>query len=125
LDVQIQAASVNTGSDLKNNTLKGKDFFDVDQDPLITFHSTQVVQTGPETFDVPGTFTIRGVSKPETLHLTRLGQRDRIGRDYRDHGLRSEGLWDDPQHSLPAHRRPGRGACQPQSHAREWASCRL
>ena len=74
LDVQIQAASVNTGSDLKNNTLKGKDFFDVDQDPSITFHSTQVVQTGPETFDVPGTFTIRGVSKPETLHLTVSGK---------------------------------------------------
>ena len=74
LDVQSQAASVNTGSDLKNNTLKGKDFFNVDQDPLITFHSTQVVQTGPETFDVPGTFTIRGVAKPETLHLTVSGK---------------------------------------------------
>jgi len=74
LDVQIQAASVNTGSDLKNDTLKGKDFFNVDADPLITFHSTQVVQTGPETFDVPGTFTIRGVSKPETLHLTVSGK---------------------------------------------------
>jgi polyisoprenoid-binding protein YceI len=74
LDVQIQSASVNTGSDLKNDTLKGKDFFNVDQDPLITFHSTQVMQTGPETFDVPGTFTIRGVSKPETLHLTVSGK---------------------------------------------------
>jgi len=74
LDVQIQAASVNTGSDLKNNTLKGKDFFNVAEDPVITFHSTQVVQTGPETFDVPGTFTIRGVAKPETLHLTLSGK---------------------------------------------------
>ena len=74
LDVQIQAASVHTGSDLKNDTLKGKDFFNVDADPLITFHSTQIMQTGPETFDVPGTFTIRGVSKPETLHLTVSGK---------------------------------------------------
>jgi polyisoprenoid-binding protein YceI len=31
------------------------------------------VQTGPTTFDVPGTFTIRGVSKPETLKLTVSG----------------------------------------------------
>ncbi len=30
LDVQIQAASVNTGSGLKNNTLKSEDFFNVD-----------------------------------------------------------------------------------------------
>src|SRR5262245_29994808 len=74
LDVQIQAASVNTGSGLKNDTLKSKDFFNVDADPLITFHSTQSVQTGPETFDIQGTFTIRGVSKPETLHLTLAGK---------------------------------------------------
>ena len=74
LDVKIQAASVNTGSGLKDGTLKSKDFFNVDEDPLITFHSTAMVQTGPETFDVPGTFTIRGVSKPETLHLTVSGK---------------------------------------------------
>ena len=72
--MKIQAASVNTGSGLKDGTLKSKDFFNVEEDPMITFLSTQVVQTGPETFDVPGTFTIRGVSKPETLPLTISGQ---------------------------------------------------
>src|SRR5262245_31963809 len=56
LDVKIQAASVNTGSGLKDGTLKGKDFFNVEEDQMITFHSTQIVQTGPETFDVQGTF---------------------------------------------------------------------
>ena len=55
---------MNTGSGLKDSTLKSDDFFNVEQDPLITFHSTSMVQTGPETFDVQGTFTIRGVSKP-------------------------------------------------------------
>jgi polyisoprenoid-binding protein YceI len=70
LNVQIQAASVNTGSGMKDGKLKSKDFFDVEKDPLITFQSTKVVQTGPTSFDVPGTFTIRGVSKPETLTLT-------------------------------------------------------
>ncbi len=73
LDIKIQAASVNTGSEMKNNKLKGKDFFDAEHDPLITYKSTKVVQTGPNTFDVPGTFTIRGVSKPETLTLTVSG----------------------------------------------------
>ena len=48
LDVKLQAASVNTGSGLKDGTLKSKDFFNVDEDPLITFHSTTIVQTGPE-----------------------------------------------------------------------------
>jgi polyisoprenoid-binding protein YceI len=73
LDIKIQAASVNTGSGMKNDKLKGKDFFDADNNPLITFKSTKVVQTGPNTFDIPGTFTIRGVSKPETLALTVSG----------------------------------------------------
>jgi polyisoprenoid-binding protein YceI len=59
---------------LKNDKLKDKDFFDVKNDPYITFHSDKAVQTGPGTFDVPGTFTIRGVSKPETLVLTISGE---------------------------------------------------
>jgi polyisoprenoid-binding protein YceI len=74
LDVKIQAASVNTGSGMKDDKLRGKDFFDVKQNPLITFHSSKIVQTGPTTFDVPGTFTIRGVSKPETLTLVVSGK---------------------------------------------------
>ena len=74
LDIEIQAASVNTGSGMKDGKLKGKDFFDSEHNPLITFKSTKVVQTGPNTFDIPGTFTIRGVSKPETLTLNVTGQ---------------------------------------------------
>ena len=33
LDIKIQAASVNTGSGMKNDKLKGKDFFDAEHDP--------------------------------------------------------------------------------------------
>jgi polyisoprenoid-binding protein YceI len=74
LDIKIQADTVNTGSGMKDDKLKSKDFFDVKQDPYITFHSTKVVQTGPTAFDVQGTFTIRGISKPETLNLTISGK---------------------------------------------------
>ncbi len=74
LNIQVQAASVDTGSGMKNGKLKSKDFFDVDQNPLITFKSDHCVQTGPNTFDVPGIFTIRGASKPQTLQLTLTGK---------------------------------------------------
>jgi polyisoprenoid-binding protein YceI len=74
LDIKIQADSVNTGSKMKDGKIKGKDFFNVEQDPFITFHSDKIVQTGPTTFDVPGIFTIRGVSKPETLAFTLTGK---------------------------------------------------
>jgi polyisoprenoid-binding protein YceI len=70
LDVKIQADSVNSGSGVKDGKLKSKDFFDVKENPYITFKSTKVVVTSPTAADVQGVFTIRGVSKPETLKLT-------------------------------------------------------
>jgi polyisoprenoid-binding protein YceI len=73
LDIKIQADSVSTGSGMKDGKLKSKDFFDVKQDPMITFLSKKIVQTGPESFEVDGDFTIRGVSKPEKLLLTVSG----------------------------------------------------
>jgi polyisoprenoid-binding protein YceI len=73
LTVNIQADSVNTGSGMKDGKLKSKDFFDVQDDPTITYVSNKIVQTGPTTFDVNGIFTIRGVSNPETLTLTVSG----------------------------------------------------
>jgi polyisoprenoid-binding protein YceI len=75
LDVKIQAASVDTGSGLMNSKLKGKDFFFVDQNPLITFRSTKIVQSGHNTFEVDGDFTIRGVTKTEKLTLAMSGKR--------------------------------------------------
>jgi polyisoprenoid-binding protein YceI len=73
LDIKIQADSVNTGSGMKDGKLKSKDFFNADQDPLITYLSKKIVQTGPNTFDVQGDFTIRGATKPQTLTLTVSG----------------------------------------------------
>ena len=74
LEITIQAASVDTGSGVKNGKLKGKDFFDVEQNPVITFKSTKIVRTGHETYEVDGDFTIRGVSNPEKLTLTVSGR---------------------------------------------------
>jgi len=96
LDIKVDAASVNTGSGLKDGKLKGKDFFDAKNNPYITFHSTKIEQTGPTTFDIPGTFTIRGVSKAETLSLTLSGKGTGTGNikgmmafDRKDYGMNS------------------------------------
>ena len=69
------------GSGLKNGKLKGSDFFDVVQNPLITFRSTKIIQSGPDTFELDGNFTIRGVTKPEKLTLAVSGQRYRLRQD--------------------------------------------
>ena len=73
LDIKIQADSVDTGSGMKNRKLRGKDFFNTKQNPLITFKSTKIVQTGTDDFEADGDFTIRGVTKPEKLTVTISG----------------------------------------------------
>ncbi len=94
LDIEIQADSVNTGSGLKNNKLKSKDFFNVKDSPIIAFKSTRVVQTGPNTFDLEGDFTIRGVTKTEKLTLRDNGKGSTSGSidgtmafDRKDYGM--------------------------------------
>jgi polyisoprenoid-binding protein YceI len=96
LDIEIQADSVNTGSGMKNGKLKGKDFFDVKQNPLITFKSTKIEQTGPNDFAVDGDFTIRGVTKHEKLKLTVSGKGTESGTivgimafDRKEYGMNS------------------------------------
>ncbi len=96
LDVKIQAATVDTGSGMKNSKLKSKDFFDVNNNPLITFRSTKLVQSGPDTFEVDGDFTIRGVTRSEKLTLTVSGKGTGSGQisgtlyfDRKDYGMNS------------------------------------
>ena len=96
LDIKIQADSVDTGSGMKDGKLKSKDFFDVKQDPLITFHSTKFIQTGSDTVEVDGDFTIRGVTKPEKLTFTVTGAGTGSGSikgtmafDRKDYGMNS------------------------------------
>ncbi len=96
LEIEIQADSVNTGNGMKNNKLKSKDFFNVKDSPMITFKSTKVVQTGPNTFELEGDFAIRGVTKTEKLTLTDNGKGSTSGSiggtmafDRKDYGMNS------------------------------------
>jgi polyisoprenoid-binding protein YceI len=96
LDIKIQADSVDTGSGMKDGKLKGKDFFNAKHDPYITFKSTKIEQTGPDTFSVDGDFTIRGVTRPEKLAFTVSGKGTGSGTivgtmafDRKDYGMNS------------------------------------
>jgi len=79
LEIRIQADSVDTGSGVKNGKLKGKAFFNAKEDSYITFRSTKIRQTGPASFEADGDFTIRGVTKKETLKVDYSGKRDLRG----------------------------------------------
>ena len=96
LSIKIQSDSVSTGSGMKDGKLKSKEFFNAKEDPYITFVSKKIVQTGPNTFDLQGDFTIRGVTKPETLVLTLTGKGTGSGEvkgtmafDRKDYGMNS------------------------------------
>jgi len=96
LQVEIQTASVHS-SDIKNDDeLKSKNLLNVAQDPVISFKSNKVVQTGKSTYDLVGTFTMRGVSKPATLKLVIAEQGSGSGYvqgivpfDHKDYGMTS------------------------------------
>ncbi len=97
LDIKVHADSVDTGSWIKDSKLKSEEFFDVENNPLITFLSKKIVQTGPESFEVQGDFTIRGVTKPEKLKLTVSGKGTGSGEikgtmafDRKDYGMDSD-----------------------------------
>jgi polyisoprenoid-binding protein YceI len=98
--VEIQTASVhsrNSKNDSKNDDeLKSRDLLNVAQDPVISFKSNKVVQTGKTTYDLVGTFTMRGVSKPVTLNLVVADQGGGSGSvqgvvpfDLKDYGMTS------------------------------------
>jgi polyisoprenoid-binding protein YceI len=96
LDVKIQADSVSTGSGMKDGKLKSKEFFNAKEDPVITFHSTKFILTGPDTIEVDGDFTIRGVTKAEKLTFTITGAGTGSGSikgtmafDRKDYGMNS------------------------------------
>ena len=74
--------------------LKSKDFFDVKHDPLITFKYTKLMRISPGVYQVQGNFTIRGVTKPDTLTLTADSEGKGVGEikgtmafDRKDYGV--------------------------------------
>jgi polyisoprenoid-binding protein YceI len=68
-ELVISVDSVDTGSDDRNDHLRGADFFDAETFPEIRFTSTSVEKVGGSTFRLTGDLTIKGVTKPVTVDL--------------------------------------------------------
>lgn len=67
VDATIDAASVNTRQDMRDNHLKSPDFFDVANHPTIGFKSKRVESQGEGAFKVVGDLTMHGVTREVTL----------------------------------------------------------
>ena len=71
-DITIQATSINTLNERRDNHLRGADFFEVETYPAITFKSTSAKQDGDKIL-VTGDFAMRGVTRQITLSVEILG----------------------------------------------------
>ncbi len=59
----IEAASVDTFWEARDNHIRGADFFDAANHPQIVFVSTSVEPTGADTAKIRGDLTLRGVTR--------------------------------------------------------------
>ncbi|MDD9150047.1 MULTISPECIES: YceI family protein [unclassified Sporolactobacillus] len=64
IDAKIDAASIETRNEDRDNHLKSADFFDVEKFPEIHFVSTSVTKKDDEEYTVEGNLTIKDVTKP-------------------------------------------------------------
>ncbi|HEX7708981.1 MAG TPA: YceI family protein [Thermoanaerobaculia bacterium] len=79
VEFTVQAASIDTANQKRDDHLRSADFFEVETFPTISFKSTAVKAKSKTEFDVAGDFTMHGVTKRITLPVTLLG----FGKDAR------------------------------------------
>ena len=85
VQITIQAASIDTRNQQRDEHLRTNDFLDIATYPTITFVSTEVAHEGGDEFRVTGDLTIRGVTKQVSFPLEFQGMvkdpwgNDRIG----------------------------------------------
>ena len=70
ISFSLDATTINTRNDDRDNHLRSADFFDVENYPTIDFKATEIVSNGDGEYDLKGELTIRGVTKQETFVVT-------------------------------------------------------
>ena len=90
----IQPASIATGIDRRDDHLRSCSFFCVDSFPQILFQSQKVTRVGPDRYNIGGSLTIRGITRPMTIPARMISSAGGAARfngefdmDRRDFGL--------------------------------------
>ena len=74
IEVEIEAASINTREAQRDAHLKSPDFLDTAAYPTLTFKSTGVEMTDDSHARLHGDLTIRGKTRPVTMEVEYIGQ---------------------------------------------------
>lgn len=80
-EFEIDNATVNTGSNKRNNHLKSADFFNVKQFPTTSFKSTKLESVSGSMYTLTGELTLHGETHTVTADLEYLGEGSFGGHD--------------------------------------------
>jgi polyisoprenoid-binding protein YceI len=69
VEVTIQAASISTNDENRDNHVRTNDFLSVEEFPTLTYRSTKVQLSASGDWKVTGELTIRGVTRPVVLDV--------------------------------------------------------
>jgi polyisoprenoid-binding protein YceI len=72
VEITIDAGSIDTNNEKRDEHLRGKDFFEVAQFPTVTFKSERVAKTA-EGYLVTGNLTMKGVTKTVAIPFSLSG----------------------------------------------------
>ncbi len=94
VDIEIDAASIDTGMEKRDAHLRTADFLDVQRCPTITFRSTHVEELSEDRLRIHGYLTIRGLTREVALDATLVSRDEERAEiltsatlDRRDFGL--------------------------------------
>ena len=74
LEVEIDAASIDTREPARDTHLRSADFFDVEKYPRLTFKSTSIKEAAEGHYEVQGDLTLHGITKPVVLEVEHAGR---------------------------------------------------
>ena len=74
VEVQIEAASINTRDTNRDTHLRSADFLNAETYPYLTFKSTRIEKLSKDHGHIHGDLTIRGVTHPVTLDVDFQGK---------------------------------------------------
>lgn len=81
VELTIDASSITTDNDMRDNHLRSGDFLDLENHPTIKFRSSKVEVLGEDRLRVTGDLTVRGVTKEVVLDTEYAGMaKDGYGR---------------------------------------------
>lgn len=99
IEIEIDAATIDTRSEQRDQHLRSADFFDVENHPHLTFVSRRVERVGGSKYRITGDLTIRGTTREIVLDAEETGRgkdpwgQEKIGftaessLDRKDYGL--------------------------------------